>query len=118
MDHPLLYRSFVATLLQSKRGLMSGTLELTAAIAAFDTLQIELEQQHSPETVKKSYLQFEADLKLLRRLEWLGKRGSIGQFMVAQYMNFINGAKLARTIYLMRELQALEGELAEADEQP
>lgn len=113
MSDALIYHEFRTALLQCRKRVLLEEINEAEADAAFDTTCETLKQTHCQKQVQQIYQQFEADLILMDKLQWLDQNMLGGKMIALIIMYFTNNDTINRISRTWRALISLDEELAE-----
>lgn len=113
MSDALIYHGLREALLKCRREVLLNEINAVQADAAFDTACETLMREHCQTRVLRIYQQFEADLKLMSRLEWLEQEKHYGRTIALIIMYFTDNDTLDRVSRTWQALVSLDEELSE-----
>jgi len=111
LSEVMIYHSFRAAMFRCRRAVFSGEMSEDEAGRTYDQMHEGLNKQHDPEMVREAYERFEADLKLMDRLEWFHRLGWPGIAIAFTITCFTKQETLDRVEQIWQGLVALDEEL-------
>lgn len=111
MSHSMIYHRLRIELLTYRRACLVNKMSEDEADSAFDTAYRRLVHEYGASLVNPVHDQFEADLALMGKLEWLEQAGPAGLVIAHLVLWITSEEQTIRVVRLWRELVTLDEEV-------